>query len=158
MQIRPAKPEDAEAWEKMRDALWPSRPGEHAAEIAGFFATGWVLPTQCFIAFDAAGKAAGFVEISIRPYAEGCHSGNVAFIEGWYVAPQWRRKHVGRQLVETAEAWALEQACTELASDTELDNDVSAVAHMALGFEEVNRSINFRKSLQSGKNSTRNEA
>ena len=30
----------------------------------------------------------GFLEVSIRPQAEKCHSGRVGYIEGWYVAPE----------------------------------------------------------------------
>jgi DNA-binding MarR family transcriptional regulator len=40
------------------------------------------------------------------------------------------------------------QGCTELASDTWIDNEPSQRAHLALGFEVVNRCINFRKTLQ----------
>jgi hypothetical protein len=36
-----------------------------------------------------------------------------------------------------------------MASDTELHNDVSLKAHTALGYEEVERQICFRKRLES---------
>jgi aminoglycoside 6'-N-acetyltransferase I len=49
--------------------------------------------------------------------------------------------------VKAAEEWARVQGCTELASDTEIGNDVSAAAHERLGFAEVNRIICFRKAL-----------
>jgi len=39
------------------------------------------------------------------------------------------------------------QGCTEMASDTQLDNQVSQGAHQALGFEAVERSILYRKLL-----------
>ena len=42
---------------------------------------------------------------------------------------------------------AREHGYTEIASDTELENDASLAAHLALGFEEVERQICFRKRL-----------
>ena len=94
------------------------------------------------------GSLAGFVEIGSRNYAEGCESTPVAYLEGWYVDPDVRRAGVGASLVEAAETWAREHGYSEIASDTELDNDVSLQAHTALGFEEVERQICFRKRLR----------
>jgi aminoglycoside 6'-N-acetyltransferase I len=83
------------------------------------------------------GRLAGFVEIGSRTYAEGCISSPVAFLEGWYVDPDARRRGLGRQLVDAAESWALERGYLEIASDTELENEISLKAHTALGYEEV---------------------
>jgi aminoglycoside 6'-N-acetyltransferase I len=47
----------------------------------------------------------------------------VAFLEGWYVDPDYRGARVGRRLVEAVEAWAREQGFSELASDALLDNE-----------------------------------
>jgi len=47
-----------------------------------------------------------------------------------------------------AERWAAEQGFTEFASDALVDNATSECAHKALGFEEVERRIQFRKSLR----------
>ena len=58
-----------------------------------------------------------------------------------------RRHGVGRALVRAAEEWGRAQGCSEFASDTEIDNEDSAKAHAALGFEEVERIRCFRKSL-----------
>jgi aminoglycoside 6'-N-acetyltransferase I len=86
--------------------------------------------------------------LSLRPYVDGCDSSPVPFIEGWYVAPEARRTGVGGTLVRAAEAWAIAQGYSEMASDALLDNDVSHWAHASLGFEEVERAIRFRKSLK----------
>ena len=93
------------------------------------------------------GRLAGFVEIGSRSYAEGCESAPVAYLEGWYVDPDARRSVLGRRLVEAAEDWARANGFTELASDAELDNEVSHRAHWALGFDEVERQACFRKRL-----------
>jgi aminoglycoside 6'-N-acetyltransferase I len=145
--IRPIEQSDSADWQRMRQLLWPSPPGEHASEIEDYFARDRRDPAHALIAFEESGKAIGFVELSIRAYAEGCYSDRVAYLEGWFVEASARRKGVGAALVKAAEAWARAQGCTELASDTEIDNAVSASAHRALGFEEVNRIICFRKPL-----------
>ena len=89
----------------------------------------------------------GFVEIGSRTYAEGCESTPVAFLEGWYVDSDVRRTGVGTELICAAEARAVAHGYSEMTSDTELENDISLDAHLALGYEEVERQICFRKRL-----------
>lgn len=91
---------------------------------------------------------AGFVEIGSRNYAEGCKTSPVAYLEGWYVDPDVRRTGLGTTLLKVAETWAREHGFSEIASDTELGNEVSLQAHTASGFEEVERQICFRKRLR----------
>jgi ribosomal protein S18 acetylase RimI-like enzyme len=50
-------------------------------------------------------------------------------------------------LIERAEAWAVERGCPEFASDALIDNGVSAAAHRALGFEDVEQIRCFWKPL-----------
>lgn len=61
----------------------------------------------------------------------------VAYLEGWYVDPEFRRKGVGRVLVDAAERQAQDQGCTEFGSDALIDNETSAKAHRGLGVEET---------------------
>jgi aminoglycoside 6'-N-acetyltransferase I len=131
----------------MRDALWPSEPGEHAREIERYFAGESHEPLEVLIAFDEQGSALGFIELSIRAYAEGCDTDRVAFIEGWYVEPHARRTGVGAALVAAAEDWGRAQGCAELGSDAEVENLTSAAAHLALGFTETGIIRCFKKSL-----------
>jgi aminoglycoside 6'-N-acetyltransferase I len=49
--------------------------------------------------------------------------------------------------LEAAEAWAVEQAYSEMASAALLDNDVSHEAHKRSGYVEVDRVITYRKPL-----------
>lgn len=99
------------------------------------------------LALDAGQRALGMAELSIRPFAEGCRSTRVAYLEGWYVVPAARHQGVGRALVAAAEAWGRDQGCREFASDIEPANDVSAAAHLALGFQEVGSIRCFRKDI-----------
>jgi aminoglycoside 6'-N-acetyltransferase I len=147
MMIRPVERRNTQDWERMRKTLWPSAAGEHTSEIEAYFNRNSRDPILALMAFDEAGRAVGFAELSIRSNAEGCRSDRVAYLEGWFVEESARRKGVGAALVQASEAWAREQGCTEFASDTELDNSASAQAHKSLGFEEVERIICFRKAL-----------
>lgn len=147
MLIRRAQPGDAEDWEHMRQRLWPTDDDEHARAIAAFFADDQRDPAEVFLAFDAQGHAIGFAEVSIRPYAEGCYSGRVAYLEGWYVEPAYRRRGVGAALVGAVEDWGRAEGCPELGSDAEIENVASAAAHHSLGFSEVGRVVCFRKPL-----------
>ena len=92
-------------------------------------------------------RVAGFAEVSRRAYAEGCETSPVGFLEGWYVVPERRREGIGRALVAAAEGWAHALGCREFASDALAENSVSAAAHRALGFEEVEVIRCFRKGL-----------
>ena len=64
-----------------------------------------------------------------------------------YVTRDGRRLGTGTALVAAATEWARQQGCTEFASDSLLENDVSLAAHRALGFVETGRVCNFRKDL-----------
>lgn len=108
------------------------------------------MPEAVLVA--AAGRSqsiVGFAEISRRAYAEGCETSPVGFLEGWYVAPEYRQQGVGRALVAAVEVWAQSLGCREFASDALAENTISAAAHRALGFEEVVIIRCFRKGLTS---------
>lgn len=139
--------EHAEAWSRMRCALWPDESeSELRAEVSRFLSGGLENLIAVLIAIEE-DRVLGFVELNIRRYAEGCTSNNVAFLEGWYVEPTARRTGVGRVLIEASEAWAIEQGCTEFASDTLADNTLGVAAHFGVGFEEVEVIRCFRKDL-----------
>ena len=148
MIVRGVTPSDAPVWLRLRRTLWPDQAeSEHAAEITAFLEGRAREPLVILIAADGANERLGFAELSIRAYAEGCHSDRVAYLEGWYVVPEARNRGIGRALIAAGEAWARSQGCVEFASDADLTNDASAAAHRALGFAEVGRVRCFRKDL-----------
>ncbi len=97
------------------------------------------------------GRLGGFLEASIRPFVEDCETDNVGYLEGWYVEPELRRRGVGRELVSAAEEWARRQGCVEMASDSEVGNDLSLDAHLKLGYEVTSRLVHLRKELDRSK-------
>jgi aminoglycoside 6'-N-acetyltransferase I len=148
VRVRPVLREDAAAWLRMRKTLWPEENGGgHAQEIEDFLAGRLKMPLAVLVAVDDDDRPIGFVELFIRTYAEDCLTDRVAYLEGWYVEPEYRRQGVGRALVEASERWGREQGCSEFGSDAVIDNDVSAAAHVALGFVETAQIRCFKKNL-----------
>lgn len=147
VEVKPVDPAYADEWLAMRCALWPDASRDELRdEVASFF-TGSVPHLLHVLLAIEAGHAVGFVELNIRPYAEGCASGRVAFLEGWFVSRQHRTQQVGALLIAASERWAREQGCTEFASDALYDNELGRAAHLGVGFEEVEAIRCFRKAL-----------
>lgn len=143
MTIRPLQPRDLPAYFALRTALWPDSAADFELEVSK------ILNNHRLASFVAEqdGQLVGFVEVSLRDYAEGCDSSPVGYLEGWYVALERRQKGIGRALVQAAEDWARRKGCTEMASDAELHNTQGQQAHRRLGYQEVERIVCFRKSL-----------
>jgi aminoglycoside 6'-N-acetyltransferase I len=136
---------DRAEWVRLRDALWPGSPADHDAETHEYFDRGLQLPVV-FVAV-VNGHIAGFLELDYRKSAPGCDSSPVPFIEGWYVEPGLQRHGIGRALMEAAEAFARAEGHHEIASDADVTNALGIAAHIALGYEEVERVVCLRKSL-----------
>ncbi len=101
----------------------------------------------CFIKY-ADDKPIAFAQCQLRhDYVEGTESSPVGYLEGIYVLEGYRKKGYAAELLSECEKWAKEKGCSEFASDCELDNTDSFGFHMALGFEEANRIICFKKTL-----------
>src|SRR3954468_6398088 len=145
MKIRAYRDNDWSEWLRMSVALFPEYSAEELATGMREFRAR--SDGEVFIAERDDGSLAGFVEVGTRPYADGCETGPVSYIEAWYVDPDVRRFGFGRALLRAAEDWAREQGYREMASDALLDNDVSHAAHRRSGYEEVGRVVQFRKVL-----------
>jgi aminoglycoside 6'-N-acetyltransferase I len=127
---------------------------EEAPEVLGMMRALWpdcddevIADDVVFVIERADGRLGGFLAASIRPWAEGCGSTPVGYVEGWWVEPDLRRQGAGALLMEAAEAWTAAQGLAELASDADLQNEGSIAAHRALGFDEVQRVVCFRKAV-----------
>jgi aminoglycoside 6'-N-acetyltransferase I len=157
MRIRSIEPGDRVEWLRLLTGLHPHHPeSEHVPSVDAFFASSRhdeLLPAAVFACERPDGRLAGFLELSVRNYAEGC-SGPTPYIESWYVDPDVRGKGIGRLLIVAAEEWARERGYGELASDTEIENVSSQRAHQALVFQEVERAAHFRKQISARERAT----
>ncbi len=147
MEVRELDPDrDMAEWLRLRQGLFDdSTKAEHQQEMAEILAeeVGCVL-----VAERPSTQFAGYVHVGSRKYAEGCTTSPVAYLEEWFVDADVRRQGVGKALIVAAEDWAQQHGFHELASDTLIDNEISLASHLALGFTEVERQINFIKKLE----------
>ena len=149
--IRQAKPADRDRLAQLREALWPeTSAAEHARELESILAgdVPGAMPLINFVAETTDSTLIGFAEVDLRSHADGCDPARpVGYLEGWYVAGEYRRLGIGRRLLSAAEDWARSHGCVEMASDTWIDNELSQSCHHALGFEVVDRCVHYRKLL-----------
>ena len=142
--LRPLTLADRPAWADLRHALWPHATAlELRAELAQML-EGDFIGVGCF----EAARLVGFAEVSVRPYGDGCDTAPVPWLEGIYVLPAYRRRGIGRRLLEHIEDWARGRGFTELGSDADLDNLTSRLSHALWGFTETGRAVRFRKVLK----------
>jgi aminoglycoside 6'-N-acetyltransferase I len=150
MRIRTMQTGDRDEWLRLLHALYPdSVESDHSPSVDAFLSrTGHdeLLPSEVFACERDGGGLGGFLELSVRNYAEAC-TGETPYVESWYVDSDLRGRGAGRLLLQAAEQWARERGYRELASDTEVSNEASQHAHAALGFEAVERAVHFRKPL-----------
>jgi aminoglycoside 6'-N-acetyltransferase I len=144
--VRPLRETDLDEWFRLRKALWDvNDEQEHRSEmldILGHPETQLVL-----VAEHGNGRAVGFLEASIRPFAEDCETDQVGYIEGWFIEEPYRRNGIGRELISAAEEWARQKGCTEMASDVEIGNEQSLAAQSGLGYQETSLLVHLRKEL-----------
>jgi len=131
----------------MRRALWPE--GGTDAELLREMERALADPGTCVQFMASFGEqAVGFAEAAVRRDAvNGATLSPVAFLEGLYVVPAARRQGVARRLVQAVIDWAVGAGFTELASDALLENTASHAMHRALGFEEAERVVCFRRAV-----------
>ena len=143
--IRRATYDDKSSWLGLRQRLWPEAPIEYLS----FDMDAHLADTDyaVFVASADDGNLVAFIEVGLRDYGEGCETSPVGYIEAWYVDEQVRGQKLGRDLVQSAEQWAREKGCQEMASDTWLENESSISAHLRLGYVEVERLVHFVKRL-----------
>ena len=150
--IRLAQPADRAPLAALFHALWPEGPvEEHSRELEAILSGNplGTLPLVVFVAEANDKSLLGFLEVGLRSHADHCDSAHpVGYVEGWYVTDTHRNCSIGKQLLAAAEDWARSQGCTEMASDTQIGNELSQRVHQSLGYEIVERAILFRKALR----------
>ncbi|PVE26229.1 N-acetyltransferase [Microvirga sp. KLBC 81] len=149
MRIASCDLQSLDAWAALRQELWPDTDlAEHTLEAEAILRK----PQQAvaFLAYDGQVGAIAFAEAALRhDYVNGCTTSPVAFLEGIYVRPAYRKQGIARLLCRAVEDWAAGLGCQELASDVEIHNEISQGMHVAVGFEETERVVYYRKLLRS---------
>ena len=137
---------DLNEWFRMRKLLWDAAgDNDLQKEMVDIIEH---ADSQLVLVADLGdGRLCGFLEASIRPFVEDCHTDHVGYLEGWFVNEEHRRKGIARELVKAAERWATQKGCTEMASDAEIGNDRSLNAHLNLGYSVTSRLVHLRKEL-----------
>ena len=147
MQVREIRAHEKNDWISLRCKLWPEEnKAAHTIEAEQMLS----LPEKycVFISLIKDSEIIAFVEVSIRESMDRVIPEQVGYIEGWYVEKKYRRKGIGKALFQAAEKWALKKGCSEILSDTDLENHISQKAHQALGYKKIDRMILFKKSLK----------
>lgn len=83
---RPVALGDRDEWLRLRLVLWPDSTAD---EVDDYFRHGGFRifeRSTVIVADNGDGRLAGFTEASVRPFAEGCMTSPVAYLEGWYVS------------------------------------------------------------------------
>jgi aminoglycoside 6'-N-acetyltransferase I len=144
--IRGLSESDLSEWLRLRLLLWDeTSEDDHKSEMVDIIEHS---DTQLVAVADFGDdRLGGFLEASIRSHVEDCDTENVGYLEGWFVESRYRRLGVGRELVAFAEGWARGKGSTEMASDAEIDNDISLKAHVNLGYNETSRLVHLKKEL-----------
>ena len=143
--IKRAEPEDAAALAKLAIRMWTEHdPDELATQFRESMKNG---ETAFFLQYID-NMPIAFAQCQLRhDYVEGTDSSPVGYLEGIFVSEGCRGKGYAALLLTECEKWARENGCREFASDCELENADSLGFHLAMGFEEANRIICFRKEL-----------
>ena len=143
--IRKAEVEDLHILAELVCKLWPDNTVEEmCAEMEEILAK----PDSAFFLAYVEDVPIGFAQCQLRyDYVEGTDSSPVGYLEGIYVASEYRKHGIARELLTDCETWAKSKGCTEFASDCELENAQSLQFHLKVGFEEANRIICFTKKI-----------
>lgn len=143
--IRKAEIKDLHILSELACQLWPDNTVE---EMRLEFSEIITKTDAAFFLAYAEETAIGFAQFQLRhDYVEGADSSPVGYLEGIYVAEEYRKHGIARELLSACESWAKSKGCTEFASDCELENTQSLEFHLNVGFEEANRIICFTKKL-----------
>ena len=143
--IRKAEIKDLHILSELACQLWPDNTVE---EMRLEFSEIITKTDAAFFLAYVEETAIGFAQCQLRhDYVEGADSSPVGYLEGIYVAEEYRKHGIARELLSACESWAKSKGCTEFASDCELTNSESLAFHLRMGFLEANRIICFTKRL-----------
>ena len=143
--IRQANQEDSPVVAQLAAQMWLS----HTAEDLTDEFNSLLRKSDAAVFLCLTGdKPIGFAQCQLRyDYVEGTETSPVGYLEGIFVAEEYRRQGYAAKLLDACEQWAKDQGCTEFASDCELENTRSLAFHLRCGFQEANRIICCTKKI-----------
>lgn len=146
MEIVKITQDDFKEWLELALRLWSDdSPSQMQVSLTNILNS----PREvAFLVRDDQKNAIAFINLSLRSdYVPGATHSPVAYVEGIYVKDEYRNQGVGKALIQFAQQWALNQGCIELASDALIENTASHEFHKKIGFQEVERTVFFIKSV-----------
>jgi aminoglycoside 6'-N-acetyltransferase I len=137
---------DFNEWLELALTLWPDYS---TVEMQAILTNILDSPREDgFMVRDGNGDAIAFMNLSLRSdYVPGATHRPVAYVEGIYVKDEYRKQGVGKALIQTAQQWAIDRGCLELASDALIENTASHEFHAKIGFRESERTVFFIKPI-----------
>jgi aminoglycoside 6'-N-acetyltransferase I len=146
MEIVKISQDDFKEWLELALRLWPD---DSSNQMQVSLTNILNSPREAaFLVRDEQKNAIAFINLSLRSdYVPGATQSPVAYVEGIYVKDEYRNQGIGKALIQFAQQWALDQGCIELASDALIENTASHEFHKKIGFQEVERTVFFIKSV-----------
>lgn len=146
MEIVKITQDDFKDWLELALILWPDgSPSQMQISLTNILNSS---RETAFLVRDDQKNAIAFINLSLRSdYVPGATNSPVAYVEGIYVKDEYRNQGIGTALIQSAQQWALNQGCIELASDALIENTASHEFHTKIGFQEVERTVFFIKSV-----------
>lgn len=145
MQIQQLSKENLQYLIELVLELWPDCDFNEEYEVYKNIITS--ATEICYLAREEE-QYIGFIHLTIRTdYVEGATEFPMAYIEALYVKPTYQRHGIGKLLLEAGENWARQKGCSQLASDTEINNSNAISFHQHTGFKEENRVVCFIKEI-----------
>jgi len=116
----------------------PPDPALAAAYISARLKAG---ESVIFAAMNGGETAAGFTQL--YPNYSSVRAVRNWVLNDLYVVPAWRGKGVGRQLIDTAAAFAKEQAAVHLQLETGVENVIAQKLYEDMGFVRQRPAADF---------------
>ena len=110
--------------------------------------------SQLVLAMEAKGEVGFCCYSTLAPIIDEPEASRTGYIWALGVNEAYRRRGIARALMEAAIEQLVNQGCTMCWTTTTADNWAAQPLYYALGFEVVDCSVSFRKSLRSQKPGT----
>ncbi len=146
MKLTPISKEEFSLWSEFRSAIYPLLNSDfNAKEMDQIYHSHW---WHCWFVEREDRERIGFVELSLRNIVDGCLSSPVPYLEGLYLTAPERGKGRGAEVIAMIKIWCQRHGFSELATDAELNNIRAQEFYEKLGFEPVDRVVEYRLELQ----------